>query len=114
MAQWYSYTMKKTSVLIALLISSSYAFASYTGLGDITCDQVISGHEKKNKAGRYQVIDWMDGYVTGRNIESKTNRHKGKGLGDESLYYAVVNYCKKNPLHSTVEAAEFIYERQLD
>ena len=49
-----------------------------------------------------------------RNIESKTNRNKGKGLGDESLYYAVVNYCKKNPLHSTVEAAEFIYERQLD
>ena len=38
----------------------------------------------------------------------------GKGLGDESLYYAVVNYCKKNPLHSTVDAAEFIYERQLD
>ena len=109
--------MKKilSIIVLCLLLTSANALgSSFTTVGDITCDQVISGHEKNNKAGRYQVIDWMNGYVTGRNIETKLNRNKGKDLGVESLYYAVVNYCKKNPLHSTTNAAEFIYERQLD
>lgn len=96
-------------VLSLLFISKSY---SYIAIGDITCDQVISGHEKGNKAGRFMIIDWMNGYVTGRNIQTKGQ--KGRDLGKESLYYSVVNYCKKNPTHSTAYAAEYIYERELD
>ena len=110
---WSSYgrqQMKKLLVIIFLL-SGSYSYG-YWGAGDVTCDQIISGHDNTNKAGRFQVIDWMNGYITGRNIETKSN--KGKDLGDESLYYAVLNFCKKNPLRSLVIAAEYIYERELD
>ena len=104
--------MKNFFLILGMILFSNISYSEYNSVGDVTCDQVISGDRNNNKAGKYQVIDWMNGYVTGRNIETRGN--KGKNLGDESLYYAVVNYCKKNPLHSTTIAAEYIYERQLD
>ena len=91
--------MKKilSIIVLCLLLTSANALgSSFTTVGDITCDQVISGHEKNNKAGRYQVIDWMNGYVTGRNIETKLNRNKGKDLGVESLIMQLLIIVKKS------------------
>ena len=49
----------------------------------------------------------MKGYITGRNYE--LNATQANDVDSDSLYYAVVKFCRDNPLKDTDDAAIYIY-----
>ena len=101
--------MKKIlSIIVLGLLLSSNTYAEYQGVGAVYCGDIITADKNNNQAVRYQVSDWMKGYITGRNYPNKL---KGEKIRGEAIFYETLNYCKKNPLHDTVKAAEFIYSK---
>ena len=101
--------MKKILGIVVLgMLMSWNANATYTAIGFIDCGDVITADKNNNKTVRYQVSDWVKGYITGRNYPNK--QKPSKDIDADSLFYKVLNYCKKNPLKDTAQAAETIYE----
>ena len=101
--------MKKILTIVFLyLLLINYSNATYQALGAVSCGDVITSDKNNNKSARYQISDWMRGYITGRNYP---NVKKGKNLNDDAIFYEILNYCKKNPLHNTPEAAEIFYNK---
>ena len=80
---------------------------AYTALGIHNCGEVLS---KENVVAKEMIKKYVTGYFTGRNYE--TNGTVGRGAGSDSLYWAVMKYCKDNPLKDTNDAVEDVY-RQL-
>ena len=99
--------MKTFLTLFVLLFSSSVY--SYTALGHSKCGDVLAAHDKKNNVAKFQLIDWLNGYITGRNAEN--NSQNGKGVGDEGIYYEAINLCKKSPLSTIPIIALELYEK---
>ena len=94
-----------TLILACLFVSSSsYAYTSIS----VSCGTVLSWHEEDNKYTKQSVIGWIRGYVTGRNYELDRTMTGNRPDG-ESYYYAVVKYCKDNPLHDLQHAGKDIY-----
>ena len=101
--------MKKILWIIVLsLVLNASSHAEYQSVGAVSCDGIITADKNNNKTVRYQISDWMKGYITGRNYP---NGLKGESIRGEGLFYEVLNYCKKNPLHATPQAAEIIYNK---
>ena len=87
------------------MTSPSYA---YTVVGAAKCGGILSLHNDDNPLNEYAVFSWTNGYITGRNYElnkSMTN----KVPDTDSLYYAVIKFCRENPLKDIDDAAVYIY-----
>ena len=97
--------MKKLLGIVVLsLLLSGNAYANYLAKGTFECGEVLS---KENDYAKDQLKAYLNGYITGRNYE--TNMYVGKGVSADSLYYALLKYCKENPLMETHDAAENVY-----
>ena len=83
----------------------SKANASYIAVNDNSCGDILS--LEGEEMAKEQVIRFMSGYITGRNYE--TDGKVGSGGSHEALYWAVIKYCKNNPLHNMTDAAEDLY-----
>ena len=55
-----------------------------------------------------QIMRWITGYITGRNYE--LNISVGTSNYD-SYYWAIIKYCKDNPLKTLADAAEDLYDQ---
>ena len=98
--------MKKLLAIVVLgLMWNVNSNAKYGALGVVQCGDVIKIDRENNSTGRFQVSDWMMGYITGRSYPDKDTGD----INQDALFYEVLNYCKENPLHSTPQAAEIIY-----
>ena len=78
----------------------------------------LDADSSNNKTAKFQVQDWALGYVTGRNYAESKFKTKNMGGSAESkansIYYAIVKYCRENPLENTAHAMEHIYNNELD
>ena len=101
--------MKKILPIVTLsLVLSWNSNAEYTAIGFVSCGDVITSDKNNNKTVRYQVSDWVKGYITGRNYPR--GKKPEADIDADSLFYEVLNYCKKYPLKDTALAAEKIYK----
>ena len=93
----------KILILSYLLISG--ANAGYITVNDNSCGDILSLEGKETP--KEQIIRWMSGYISGRNYE--TDGRVGTGGSHDSLYWAIIKYCKDNPLKVLSDAAEDLY-----
>ena len=97
--------MKKQLLLLLLLslfmTSSSYA---YTIVANIRCGPILQMIEDNNSVVRTGITSWVQGYLTGRNYELDRSM-KGKASDTDSIYFAIVKFCKENPLKDLDDAA---------
>ena len=100
--------MKKLLGIVVLgLLFCNVAFA-YTAKGKVSCGTIISSHEKDPETTSMMVLH-INGYITGRNYE--TEGKVGKGVDHDSLYQALLKYCRENPLKDNIDAEEYIYQK---
>jgi hypothetical protein len=99
--------MKKQLLLLLLvsLFMTSSSFA-YTIFGTRTCGDLLSSDRDNNKITELVVGVWMQGYITARNYEL---RREVDHIDVDSLYYAVIKFCRDNPLQDNDDAAIHIY-----
>ena len=114
-----TFRMRKLTVTlcltIALLLGSMGMSWGYTvkGTGNTSCGELLEEEKKRSRGGilYFQNNAWIQGYITGRNYE--TNSSKGRGIKIESLYHALLKFCRDNPLKLFVHGTEFIYNSLL-
>jgi hypothetical protein len=98
--------MKKLLGIVVLgLLLSGNAYAAYTALGAFECGELLSN--KDSKAVRKQVIDYAQGYITGRNYETETQ--VGKDVKEDAIFWSIIKYCEENPLKKSTQALENVY-----
>ena len=71
----------------------------------------ISSYKENAAITEGMMTAYVNGFLTGRNYE--TNGKVGKGVDHDSIFYALLKYCRENPLKDNVDAAEYIY-RELE
>jgi len=98
--------MKKLLVLFILFTTNSIHAYSYTGM--YPCGKLLKMDKDNNTYAKDHLISWFEGYSTGRNLETSTNLDDFDG---DSIYYAMIKYCRENPLKDTVDGADSIYSK---
>ena len=76
--------------------------------GRVSCGTIISHHEDDPVLTKTIVLH-INGYITGRNYE--TNGRVGEGVDHDSLFHALLKYCRENPLKDNIDAEEYIYQK---
>ena len=98
--------MKKLLVLFILFTTNSIHAYTYSGM--YLCGKLLTMDKEDNPYAKIHVISWFEGYSTGRNFETYTVLDD---FNRDSIYYAMIKYCKENPLKDTVDGADSIYSK---
>ena len=104
-----SWNMKKLLAIVVLSLLFSNSLHAYIIKGSVSCGTIISSYKKDASLTESMMIAFLNGYFTGRNYE--TNRDVGEGSDNESRFYALLKYCKENPLKKNYHGAEHIYNK---
>ena len=98
----------KKFILISILILLTFSNANaYWARGGFDCGQVIEIDKNNEEIYIESIKDWIEGWLTGYNYVNDTRI--GNGISKDSLYHAMVKYCKEHPLESMWEGMEDIY-----
>ena len=89
------------------MTSSSYA-ATY--IGYYPCGDVIDGEKNDNKWMEDRISKWFQGFYTGMNYGS-TDYETDNPPSKKSIYYAILKYCKENPLKDSSDASIDVYNQ---
>ena len=103
--------MKKHLLFLILILTSLFITSSsyaYSVVGNQSCGSIITFDKEGNLYTKTGSIQWVRGYITGRNYEFDRNL-VNRVPDPDSLYYAVVKFCKDNPLKGVNDAAIYIY-----
>ena len=95
------------SLLFLFLFMTSSGYAA-TSLGPMPCGKVISSNDEGVDMIEYYNLGWIRGYISARNYE---NNRTIDNIDSDSIKYALLKYCKDNPLMYTDDAAESIYSQ---
>ena len=93
-----------TLILTCLFVSSS-SYASYSTFS-MSCGSVLKKDKEDNIYVESGITGWMMGYITARNYPNRVLTDRPDG---DSVYYAVLKYCRDNPLDGVADAGEEIY-----
>ena len=94
-------------ILTSLFITnSSYA---YTIVGAAECGAILRLEDDNNLITKHSTPLWIKGYITGRNYE--LDRSMKNVPNSDSLYYALIKFCRDNPLKDIDDAAISIYSK---
>ena len=98
----------KKFILISILILLTFSNANaYWARGGFDCGQVIEIDKNNEEIYIDSIKDWIEGWLTGYNYVNDTRI--GNDTSKDSLYHAMVKYCKEHPLESMWEGMEDIY-----
>ena len=100
--------MKKLSLYIFLVLMWCNVGFAWISKGRVSCGTIISHHEDDPVLTKTIVLH-INGYITGRNYE--TNGRVGEGVDHDSLFHALLKYCRENPLKDNIDAEEYIYQK---
>jgi len=102
--------MKKKFLLFILisLFITNFSYAS-TVTGYYQCGNVIKMDEDKNDFMKHRMVGWFMGFYSGANWSNDFNTDNT--LDDDSIYYAMIKYCKENPLKDTADGSVEIYNK---
>ena len=97
--------MKILLTLFVLFFSSQVL--SYQVLGMYECGEILVDDKNNNKNSKTLTLTWLQGYISARNYIDNAD----KTAEYESLYFAVIKFCKENPLKDLNDAARDIYSQ---
>lgn len=98
----------KKFILISILILLTFSNANaYWARGGFGCGEVIEIDKNNEEIYIESIKDWIEGWLTGYNWVNDTQI--GVDISNDSLYHAMVKYCKENPLESMWEGIEDIH-----
>ena len=96
--------MKKFLVVVVLFIFQTSTNASYIALNASPCGEIIS--KQDSKSVKQQVEYYITGYITGYNRSKGLSIAKGMQPNEyDSLYWAIIKFCKENPLKDLDDAS---------
>ena len=104
--------MKKQLLLLILILTSLFMTSSsyaYTLVGAASCGELLTLEDKGNLISKHSTPLWIKGYITGRNYE--LDRTMKNPPDSDSLYYALIKFCRDNPLKDIDDAAISIYSK---
>jgi len=101
--------MKKLLGIMVLSLLLSSTAHSYLSKGTVDCGTILRLSKDNPMLTNGMMTAYVNGYITGRNYE--TNRNVGKGVSNDSIYYAVLKYCEDNPLKDNADAAKHIFQK---
>ena len=100
-------------VLIPFLSNASFSTRDYKCVEILEWEDGDGGFFSSSafKLRKEKIKSWLEGYIHARNYEN--NSFKGKGVSIDSIYNALIKYCRTNPLDYSHEGATYIYDRKL-
>ena len=108
---------KVITILLTIFMLFSYSQTSWSdytvsGIGNRTCGVILERENTGQRGASYwQIIGWTNGYISGRNAE--VDGKAGKNVDYKAIYFAVIKYCRDNPLKLYVESLNYVYDYQL-
>lgn len=106
---------KRLMGALAMLILSSTLSANGHGIvvkgggGTSSCAEMLNAPAES--IADFQFRSWILGFISGRNWESISQ--KGWDIDEDAIFYSVKQYCRKNPIDSVVQGANWLYENHL-
>ena len=96
------------SILLLLPYTNAYSKKGIWVTGSVDCGNLLANCDR-NKNGLFCVAStsWAERFISGRTHESKTLRGN---ISLDSMKYALIKYCRENPLNDTYGAAKSIYK----
>ena len=92
-----------------IILVAAESSQAYTSKGSLTCGEFVDNYNQNDHSMRLATKTWFLGFITGYNYAKGTDL--GNSLDTKSIELYVYNFCTKNPLKSTVAAAdELIYD----
>ena len=104
--------MKKLLGIVVLgLLWCNVVFADWILKGALahSCGKMVKAHENNWKPHMDNYKHGVLGFITGMNFA--IGKQAGKGIDEDALYYEVLNYCKKNPVHDVFDGAFKTWEK---
>ena len=71
------------------------------------CGDLLNAVDSKNEAAKEQSYSYIMGYITGKNDAYVSTRGKNNSMDD--LFYALVKFCRDNPLKDQWDGAREVY-----
>jgi hypothetical protein len=106
--------MKKKILLIifiSLFMTNSIYAANFAG--HYSCGKVITYDKDNNLYAKESIVSWFRGFYSGVNMVKGFEQNDYPDDAD-SIYYAVVKFCKDNPLKDSADASIDIYNEITD
>ena len=109
--KYFKNEIKKTILFLLFLFFSFSVALGYnvTGAGHRTCGSMIDEDRKDNKIGIALKKSWIMGFISGLNFGYDSSKNPDR----QAVYYAVLNYCKKNPLKMIAESVVYVYHNKM-
>lgn len=108
------------TLLITAIIASCPATAlpqsiTAAGVGLHTCGEAMQKMEHYGITGEGFYIDWVQGYITGRNAERfssapRKNALVSYGVSADTITASIKNKCRQDALKLIISVAEDIYK----
>jgi hypothetical protein len=96
------------SILLLLPYTNAFSKKDAWITGSVDCGVFLAGCDiNKLHINCQAQAFWTQGFISGRTDESNTFRRK---ISLDSMKYALIKYCRENPLNNTYEAARSIYK----
>jgi len=98
-------------ILTSLFMTNSSYAANFHGY--YSCGKVIKYDKDDNSSAKGLLVSWFRGFYSGVNwIEGYNSDEYPDDV--ESIYYAIIKYCKENPLKDSADASMDIYHKITD
>jgi hypothetical protein len=97
--------IKLLTVLIAMMLSTSAMTQTLRTLGAYDCGEWVA--REKNRFSEDRANTWLAGFMTGLNFDGK-GRDSLRKVSAEQIYLWMDNYCKANPLSTTVTGGQLL------
>ena len=91
------------------MTNSSYA-ANF--IGHFSCGKVIKYDNDNNPYAKESIVSWFRGFYSGVNWTQGFESIDYPD-DDDSIYYAVIKFCKDSPLKDSADASIYIYHEIL-
>lgn len=77
------------------------------GAGTISCGKLISNSSSNVYSNAAE--DWFAGFLSGINWATQSNY--GKGVHNDAMYQAILQYCRQTPLRDVADASMDVFEQ---
>ena len=112
-----AYMKLMIKIFITLMLLIQYANASEVNGYSHKCGDLLNGVDSNNVAAIGQTKSYIMGYITGINDGNFTSYGdtrfslRGEDNSADDLFYALVKFCRDNPLQDSWDGARDIYKK---
>jgi hypothetical protein len=101
--------MKKFILVLIMTLFATSSIAGYRAQGFYSCGKVLNWSKENDEIAEMLISQWFLGYYTARNYVDQFMTDNPPD--DVSVYYAILKYCRENPLKDTDDASIKLYQQ---